>query len=253
VHERNVIKGVVPGIARKDKVLLWSGGIWDWFDPLTIIKAMQQIRAEHSDVKLFFMGVKSPNPQVPLMPMAQAAQDLAKELGLLGQTVFFAEEWVKYEERGNYLSEADAAVSAHFDSIETRFSFRTRILDNFWAALPILTTAGDPLAELIAAQGAGLALPYENVDSWARAIVEITGNQVFNLACRKASGSIAQDFAWSKTVDCLRRFCRNPYHLPLHEKVTMPSVLERAHAVYSRGGKDLFIKRSRELLKDMLK
>jgi hypothetical protein len=33
----------------------------------------------------------------------------------------------------------------------------------------------------------------------------------------------------------------------------MPSVLERAHAVYSRGGKDLFIKRSRELLKDMLK
>ena len=252
-HTRQVIKGVVPGIGAEDKVLLWSGGIWDWFDPLTIIKAMQVVSAKRPDVKLFFMGVKSPNPQVPLMPMARAAQELAQELGLLGKSVFFADEWVKYEERGNYLSEADAAVSAHFDSIETRFSFRTRILDNFWASLPVLTTHGDPLAELIAQRGAGVALPYQDVDSWVEAIDKITSDEAFNLACRFASGEIAREFAWAKTVVPLRDYCRNPHRLPPHEKVTMPSVLERAHAVYSRGGKDLFIKRSRELLKDMLK
>ena len=252
-HEKSVMKGVVPGIGKDDKVLLWSGGIWDWFDPLTIIKAMSTLRHKRSDVKLFFMGLKSPNPQVPLMPMARAAQQLSEELGLLNTTVFFADEWVKYEERSNYLLEADAAVSAHFDSIETRFSFRTRILDNFWASLPILTTAGDPLAELIAREGAGLALPYKDVESWARAIDKTTSDADFNSACRKASGAIAQDFTWEKTVVPLLEYCRNPQHLPAHEKVTMPSVLERAHAVYSRGGKDLFIKRSRELLKDMLK
>jgi glycosyltransferase involved in cell wall biosynthesis len=252
-HSRQVIKGVVPGIGADDKVLLWSGGIWDWFDPLTIIKAMQSISARRADVKLFVMGLKSPNPQVPLMPMARAAQELAQELGLLGKSVFFANQWVKYEERGDYLSEADAAVSAHFDSIETRFSFRTRILDNFWASLPILTTHGDPLAELIAARGAGIALPYRDVESWVQAIDKITRDEAFNLACRWASGEIAREFAWSKTVVALRDYCRNPHRLPPHEKVTMPSVLERAHAVYSRGGKDLFIKRSRELLKDMLK
>ncbi|HEY9760486.1 MAG TPA: glycosyltransferase family 4 protein [Oculatellaceae cyanobacterium] len=252
-HTRKVIKGVVPGINPQDKVLLWSGGIWDWFDPLTIIKAMQGLTAKRPDVKLFFMGVKSPNPQVPLMPMARAAQELAAELELLGKSVFFAEEWVKYEERGNYLLEADAAVSAHFDSIETRFSFRTRILDNFWAALPVLTTHGDPLAELIAKRNAGIALPYKDVESWADAIDKITSDESFNLACRKASGEIAREFAWPKTAAALREYCRDPHRLPPHEKVTMPSMLERAHAVYSRGGKDLFIKRSRELLKDMLK
>jgi glycosyltransferase involved in cell wall biosynthesis len=253
VHQKGVIKGVVPGIAGSDKVLLWSGGIWDWFDPLTIIKAMEKVRSTRADVKLFFMGLKSPNPQVPLMPMAVQAQKLAKELGLLDKFVFFLDDWVPYEERANYLLECDAAVTAHFDSIETRFSFRTRILDNFWASLPIITTGGDPLAEIIQQRGAGLALPYQDVGSWVDAINRLTGDEEFNKECRRASGQIAQEFTWETAAEPLLRFCRDPHRLPSHEKVTMPSVLERAHAVYSRGGKDLFLKRSREILKDMLK
>jgi glycosyltransferase involved in cell wall biosynthesis len=253
VHKKNVIKGVVPGISETDKVLLWSGGIWDWFDPLTIIRAMAQVSKTRVDVKLFFMGLKSPNPQVPLMPMAVKAQKLAQELGLLDNTVFFLEEWVRYEERADYLLESDAAVTAHFDSIETRFSFRTRILDNFWASLPIITTAGDPLSELIQQRGAGLALPYQDAVSWTAAILKLTGDSEFNKSCRDASGLIGSEFTWESSVKPLLEFCREPHRLPAHEKVTMPSVLERAHAVYSRGGKDLFFKRSRELLKDMLK
>jgi glycosyltransferase involved in cell wall biosynthesis len=253
VHKKNVIKGVVPGISETDRVLLWSGGIWDWFDPLTIIRAMAEVRKTRVDVKLFFMGLKSPNPQVPLMPMAVKAQKLAQELGLLDNTVFFLEEWVRYEERADYLLESDAAVTAHFDSIETRFSFRTRILDNFWASLPIITTAGDPLAELIQQRGAGLALPYQDTASWTAAILKLTGDSEFNKSCRDSSGLIGSEFTWESSVKPLFEFCREPHRLPAHEKVTMPSVLERAHAVYSRGGKDLFIKRSRELLKDMLK
>jgi glycosyltransferase involved in cell wall biosynthesis len=253
VHKKNVIKGVVPGISKTDKVLLWSGGIWDWFDPLTIIRAMAEVRKTRADVKLFFMGLKSPNPQVPLMPMAVSAQKVAKELELLDNAVFFLDEWVRYEDRADYLLECDTAVSAHFDSIETRFSFRTRILDNFWASLPIITTAGDPLAEVIQQRGAGLALPYQDVASWTAAILKLTGDDEFNQSCRVASGLIGSQFTWEEAVKPLLDFCRKPHQLPAHEKVTMPSVLERAHAVYSRGGKDLFIKRSRELLKDMLK
>jgi glycosyltransferase involved in cell wall biosynthesis len=214
---------------------------------------MVEVRNIRTDVKLFFMGLKSPNPQVPLMPMAVKAQKLARDLGLLGNSVFFLDDWVRYEDRADYLLESDAAVSAHFDSIETRFSFRTRILDNFWASLPIITTAGDPLAEVIERRGAGLALPYLDVPSWTSAILKLTGDNEFNKSCRVASGLIGSEFTWQEAVKPLLEFCREPHKLPAHEKVTMPSVLERAHAVYSRGGKDLFIKRSRELLKDMLK
>src|SRR5689334_6533195 len=34
-HSKAVIKGVIPGIAPGDTVLLWGGGLWQWFDPFT--------------------------------------------------------------------------------------------------------------------------------------------------------------------------------------------------------------------------
>jgi hypothetical protein len=38
------------------------------------------------------------------------------------------------------LREADIGVSLHREDVETRYSFRTRVLDYLWAGLPIITT-----------------------------------------------------------------------------------------------------------------
>ena len=155
--------------------------------------------------------------------------------------------------RVNYLLEADAAVSAHYDLIETRFSFRTRILDYLWAGLPILTTGGDQLAEMIDARKAGIAIGYEDVDGWVTAIEKLANDSQFKNACATNSSELAKEFYWSKSAEPLKKFCRAPYHTPAFEKVTMPSIVERAHAVYSRGGKDLVLRRIKELSKDLLK
>jgi len=37
---RHGIKGEVDGIGPNDKVVLWGGGIYNWFDPLTLIRAI---------------------------------------------------------------------------------------------------------------------------------------------------------------------------------------------------------------------
>ncbi|GAI05526.1 unnamed protein product, partial [marine sediment metagenome] len=62
IHTRQVLKGEVNGIKKDDFVILWGGGIYNWFDPLTLIKAMAEIGKIRDDVKLFFMGVEHPNP-----------------------------------------------------------------------------------------------------------------------------------------------------------------------------------------------
>src|SRR6185436_9947916 len=95
------------------------------------------------NVRLFFMGVKHPNPDVPEMAAVTRSRNLATELGINGSVVFFNEAWVPYERRGDYLLEADLGVSTHFQHVETTFSFRTRILDYLWAGLPIVSTRGD--------------------------------------------------------------------------------------------------------------
>ena len=160
----------MPGIGADDKILLWPGGIWNWFDPLTVIRAVHEISLRRDDVRLYFLGVKHPNPEIPDMAMAGEAVALADELGLRDRVVFFNFGWVPYAERGRYLLEADVAVSAHFDDIETRFAFRTRFLDCLWAGLPIVTTRGDTLGELIVAGGGGSAVDVGDVDGWVEAL-----------------------------------------------------------------------------------
>jgi glycosyltransferase involved in cell wall biosynthesis len=247
------VKGVVPGIEPDDFLLLWGGGIWEWFDPLTVIKAVAELAPKHPRLKLYFMGFKSPNPQVPLMDMAVKAKDLALSLGVLDKNVFFSETWTSYEDRVNVLLDADVAVSAHFDLTETRFSFRTRILDYFWAGLPTFTTCGDDLAELIASYNAGKSLEYEDVGAWTTALDEVLSNRHLIARYKEGSKLLAQQYTWDKVVEPLRSFCRNPHRLPSHQTVQMPSIVDRAKAVYSRGGKDLVIKRSREILQDLLR
>ena len=246
------LRDLVPEIGAQDPLLLWGGGIWDWFDPLTVIRAVGELSGTVSNIRLVFMGTKPPNPQVPVMEMTHKAQELSESLGLLGKNVFFLKDWVSYEQRANFLLDADIAVSSHFDLPETRFSFRTRMLDYFWAHLPIVATGGDHLADLIEANQAGVTVPYQDVNAWKQAISRLLSDAAFKKACQSGAAKLAEQFSWPKVIEPLRAYCFNPHHLPPYKKVSKPSLIERAHAVYSRGGKELVIKRSTQLIKDFL-
>ncbi len=156
---RKVLRGVVPGIDDDAKIILWGGGVYNWFDPISLLRAVDKLRARMPQVRLYFLGMKHPNPHVPEMRMAVRTRQLADELGLTDTHVFFNEGWVEYEDRQNYLLESDVGVSTHLDHVETEFSFRTRILDYLWAGLPVVATGGDSFAELIDERGVGRTVP----------------------------------------------------------------------------------------------
>lgn len=210
VHRRDVIKGVVPGIGPQDKVILWGGGIYNWFDPLTLIHAVDRVRAERPDVRLYFLGTKHPNPQVPAMRMAAGARELAGRLGLTDRFVFFNSDWVPYADRQNYLLEADIGVSCHYQHVETAFSFRTRILDYLWAGLPIVTTAGDAFGDLVAGRELGAAVPPEDVGALAEALLRLLDDPDLARNCAKNVAEVAPGFTWDTALAPLVRFCRAP-------------------------------------------
>src|SRR5206468_237233 len=96
----------------------WGGGIYNWFDPLTLLRAVDKLRRRLPEVRLYFLGLKHPNPQVGEMKMADDAVALADELGLVGTHVFFNEDWVEYDDRQNYLLEEAAFNRSCRDAIE---------------------------------------------------------------------------------------------------------------------------------------
>ncbi|WP_308281560.1 glycosyltransferase [Cellulomonas sp. PS-H5] len=210
VQRRHGIKGTVEGIGPDDKVILWGGGIYNWFDPLTLIRAVARLAERRPDVRLYFLGLKHPNPGVPEMEVAWRTQELARELGLTGRHVFFNEGWVPYEERADYLLDADLGVSTHFQHVETAFSFRTRILDYLWASLPIVATDGDTFGALIRERGLGRVVPAEDVEALEAALEEMLYDVPAAEAARAAVRGFATDYAWSRVLRPLIEFCRDP-------------------------------------------
>jgi len=222
-HTRQVLKpppssppiweGKRGGIGQDDKVVLWGGGIWDWFDPCTLIRAMANIVAHRHDVKLFFMGIRHPNPLIPRMRATGQAIQLSQDLGLYDEFVFF-NDWVPYEERQNYLLEADVGVSLHLDHLETRFSFRTRLLDYLWAGLPIVTTRGDAMSELVEQHHLGKVVDYEDVGQVAEALLELLDTPNLREVYRPGFEEVRGQFTWERAVEPLARFCAYPRLAP---------------------------------------
>jgi len=210
VSGRAALRGVIPGIGLEDKIIIWGGGIYNWFDPETLIRAVAQLVPVHPNIRLFFMGVKHPNPAVPEMEAVAKARLLSEELGMTGKHVFFNESWVPYDDRQNYLLEANVGVSTHFQHVETTFSFRTRILDYLWAGLPIVTTAGDSFGTLVAVEGLGAAVPERDQQALADALEKYLFDEVEILSAQTNVARVRQAFTWDRALAPLVDFCRNP-------------------------------------------
>lgn len=209
-HERQVLKGVYPGIATSDKVLLWSGGLYNWFDPFTLIEAVAKLSKRRPSVKLFFLGTKHPNPEVPEMEIVSKARALATELGVYGSNVIFNDSWVAFDDRQNYLLEADLGVSTHPVHVETTFSFRTRILDYLWAGLPMVVTEGDHFADLVVSESLGQVVPERDSDALANAIERIVYDDAAHQAAAANVRRVAADYQWTKVLAPLIEFVRAP-------------------------------------------
>ncbi len=119
-------------------------------------------------------------------------------------------DWVPYEERALYLTEADLGVSTHHAHLETRYAFRTRMLDYLWARLPIVCTDGDYFGDLVRDSGLGRAVAPGDPDALAAAIGDMLDNPDARLTAREHLGAVAAAMTWEQVVEPLRQWCGAP-------------------------------------------
>ena len=230
-HVVDVLKGVKPGIGRDDKLVLWGGGLYNWFDPKTLIRAVAELSSRRDSVRLFFQGTKHPHPGVPEMAIVAESRLLAEQLGVLDSSVFFNDSWVDFDERQNYLTEADAGVSTHFSHIETTFSFRTRILDYLWAGLPMVVTDGDHFAELVRAENLGVVVEAGDVSALSDALEKVLFDAEFAAAAKANIERVREQYRWTTVLAPLVEFVSNAHHAADNSDL---AVISRARALKKR-------------------
>jgi glycosyltransferase involved in cell wall biosynthesis len=185
------------------RIMVWNGGLWDWMDPLTPIRALALLREGGADWRLVFNATGRPSHREQ-MGMASRAIALAEELGLVqDEAVHFRPGWTPYAERGRLFLEADIGISAHPPTLEARFAHRARMLDFFWARLPILCSQGDAWSEEIVAERLGEAVPPGDPAAFAAAAERIAARG--RAAFEPALAAAAAERSWNRAVQPLLR------------------------------------------------
>ena len=208
----------IPGIQERDNIILWGGGIWNWLDPITAIKAIWEVTRGKHNIKMVFMGIKHPDSNLPEMRKCIEAIQLSKELGLYEKIVFF-HEWTPYDLRQIFLLDSDVGLSIHQERIETEFSYRTRVIDYIWARLPIITTEGDSVAKMVKAENIGEVVKYENTAQLARVMESMATNKSLREIYKKNLIRIAPRFYWENVTKPLVKYCVNPDHAVDKKKI----------------------------------
>lgn len=200
---RHPLRERFPEIRPDDTVVVWWGSIWRWLDAGTAIRALAQIREQRDDVKLVLSSASSPQPGRNRFSTADEARDLAGSLGLLGQSAFFLDDWVPYDERHEYLADADIGISLHLDTPEAAIAARARYLDYLWAGVPCVLGRGDEIADAFADAGFARLVAPGDVDGTAAALLRWVDDPAALETARGRGTALAQRFRWPARLEAV--------------------------------------------------
>lgn len=208
VHSGQRFKASI-GADAGDPIILWGGSVLEWQDPETLVEAMPEVVARVPNARLVFPGGAHPNPEVPEMPVLGRIRGRARTLGLLDSHISFV-PWIPYDRRADWLLESTIGVSAHRLTLETRYAWRTRMLDYIWAGLPIVCSDGDSFGDLVRQRGLGIVVPPLDRRAMAGALVTLLTDESRRLVCKSALSAMRRELEWRRVVEPLRRFVGGP-------------------------------------------
>lgn len=202
---RRPLREHFPQIAEGDAIVLWWGSVWRWLDAETAVRAFARIAASRTDVKLVVTAGRPPNKSAErFFDATDEIRALADELGVLGRTVLFLDEWIPYEQRYDYLREADIGLTLHRHAEEAQLAARARYMDYLSAALPCVLGRGDETAEEFGAAGFATLLDQPDPERLLATLLALVDDPAALTVAREAGEDLAAERHWSAVGAKLR-------------------------------------------------
>lgn len=232
---RHPLRRHFPQIADGDTLILWWGSVWRWLDAETVVRALAQIASVRSDVKLVITAGKPPNKASErLFDVTEEVRALAGELGVLDRNVLFFDEWIPYDERHDYLNDADMGVTLHRHAEEARLAARARYMDYLWAELPCVLGRGDEAAEEFGRAGFATLVDEPNPSALAAAILALVDDPARLARARDAGRALAAERRWSAVGATLRSVVGEALASPRRAHGASPALISGTGAYYAR-------------------
>ncbi|HYO15507.1 MAG TPA: glycosyltransferase family 4 protein [Thermoanaerobaculia bacterium] len=181
---------------------LLFGGLYDWYDPWTLLDALERLR--HPGWTLLL--IRNPNPESTPQRLFSQVEERCRRLGWWGSRIQVL-DWVPADRRYDLLRDVDLLVAPHRPSLETRLSLRTRFLDALAAGCPVVTSEGGAMSRLLGEHRAGWVAPVGDSETLARVLAGVLAEPQ---ARREGARELLAAFRWDRVLEPLVRFCRDP-------------------------------------------
>ena len=229
--ELPVHRPYLPTAAKGKKRFLF-GGLYDWYDPWTVLKAFEIL--DRPDWSILF--VRNPNPETTPQTLIGRVARWAGEHGWLGNRVEII-DWVPAERRFDLLRDVDALVATHSATIEAQISIRTRFLEAMLAGCPIVASEGGTIARIVAARTAGFTVPTGDSPALARLLAGMFNDPTALNRRLEAGRALAAEFVWQRAIAPLLPFCRSPWIDP--GKPALPQAMGESSGLASPGSRSV--------------
>jgi glycosyltransferase involved in cell wall biosynthesis len=190
-----------------DQPVVYFGGIYDWYDPGVVLRALPGLLA--ADDRIVIVFVDHPHPDETPLSAAAETRRVAEEKGWVGGAVRF-EPWRPFHQRFELPSVCDLAVVTHRPGLETDLSLRTRLVDLLWLGLPVVATSGGTMGRIIDETGAGVTVPASDAGALATAVRSFLDDPAARRAAGDAGRSWARGRRWSDVAGPLLDFAAAP-------------------------------------------
>ena len=201
-EHRPLLESAAPGVKR-----LLFGGLYDWYDPWTLLRALERL-----DLEWRLLLIHQPGAGAP-QNLFEEVQSWCARRGWWGSRVL-THDWVPFERRYDLLRDVDVLVAPHRSSLETDLSLRTRFLDALAVGCPVVTSEGGALSRLLLEHDAGWVVGCGDDEALAAALTEVlSSSSEHDESCARLGRgrTLARDFTWSETLAPLVDFLREPH------------------------------------------
>ncbi len=217
----------ILGPPRPGERRLLFGGLYDWYDPDTLLDALERLadRAGPDAADWRLLLIRNPNPGTTPQRLLRRVERRCRERGWWERRVELL-DWVPAERRWDLLRDVDALVAPHRPSLETRLSMRTRFLEAVAAGCPVITSEGGTVSRLLREEEAGRVVPPGDPEALARALEDLLGDlerEPVGAGHEDGGGhargarALAERFAWERVLAPLVAFCENPRRDPTRD------------------------------------
>ena len=181
-------------------VFLWGGGIWSWMDPRPLLRAFRILQDRGSPAALFFIAGRNHSTNADENRPMEEARAFADSIGVSGRSVFFNGRRATPSDLPAYLVHCRAGILYNAPTLESRQSWRTRLLDLLWAGKPALVSGRDPLSDHMKMAGSAM----EAGDSPERIADSVEGMLAGDTTAMESNArALGRSMTWSKVLEPL--------------------------------------------------